>query len=44
MRYFSDNEVGEIARTHEEIDQVTWAGLRALIQTKINDGSFLKKP
>lgn len=40
MRYFSDNEVGEIPRIHEEIDQVAWAGLRALLQTRINDGSF----
>ena len=40
MRYFSDNDVGEIPRTQEEIDEVAWGGLRALIQTKINDGSF----
>lgn len=40
MRYFSDNEDGEPPRTQEEIDNVTWGGLRALILSKINDGSF----
>lgn len=39
-RYFSDREQGSRPRTVEEIDNGVWDGLFALIQSRINDGSF----
>ena len=40
MVYFSDRELGERPQIKEEISEIPWAGLRILIQAKINDGSF----
>ena len=40
MTYFSDRDLGERPRTHEEIGERAIAGLRVLVETKIEDGSF----
>lgn len=39
-RYFSDREHGPRPRTVEEIGSDVWEGLFALIQSRVNDGSF----
>ena len=38
--YFSEREEGEISRDNEEIDDSVWSGIQALIQARIDDGSF----
>jgi len=38
--YFSDKETGGRPRTEEEIGEETWRGLRALVESRIADGSF----
>ena len=40
MTYFSEREEGEIPRENEEIDDNAWGGIQALMQARINDGSF----
>ena len=40
MTYFSDQENGERPRDVEEISPTAWGGIRALIQTRVEDGSF----
>ena len=40
MMYFSETEEGERPRDQEEIYEVAWGGIRALIHARINDGSF----
>ena len=40
MTYFSDRESGARPRTLDEIGEVPWGGLSALIQAKVDDGSF----
>jgi hypothetical protein len=40
--YFSDRENGPRARTVQEIDPVTWAGLAALITGRVSQGAFGK--
>ena len=40
MTYFSERESGARPRTIEEIGEVPWGGLSALIQAKVDDGSF----
>ena len=38
--YFSDRKLGEIPQAIEEIDEIAWGGFRALLQARIDDGSF----
>ena len=38
--YFSEREEGKISRDNEEIDDSVWSGIQALIQARIDDGSF----
>ena len=38
--YFSEREEGKIPRENEEIDDSAWGGIQALIQARIDDGSF----
>jgi hypothetical protein len=38
--YFSDRERGPRPRTTEEINVSVWTGLKYLIQSRIDDGSF----
>ena len=40
MNYFSDREIGERPRTAEEIGESVWGGLSALIDSRVEDGSF----
>ena len=40
MTYFSDRESGEQPRVEEEIDEIAWGGFQALINSRIDDGSF----
>ncbi len=40
MTYFSDREFGEQPPTTEEIGDSVWAGFRAIVNAKIEDGSF----
>ena len=40
MSYFSEREQGEAPRDIEEISSAVWGGIRALISTRIDDGSF----
>ena len=40
MRYFSEREGGEVPRESEEISETAWAGIRALIEARVQDGSF----
>lgn len=40
MSYFSDRETGERARDRDAIDEGVWGGLRAIIQNRVDDGSF----
>ncbi len=40
MEYFSDQENGERPRDVGEISPTSWGGIRALIQTRVEDGSF----
>ena len=40
MRYFSEREMGEVPRENEEINEVVWGGIQALINARIEDGSF----
>lgn len=40
MTFFSDRENGERSRDRDEIDDVTWGGLQALIRSRVEDGSF----
>jgi len=41
--YFSERELGLTPRNIEKIDKVFWDGLVALIQSRINDGSFAER-
>jgi hypothetical protein len=40
MSYFSDTVKGEQPRDREEIGEVAWGGIRALLNARIEDGSF----
>ena len=40
MQYFSEREGHEVPRTSEDISDVVWAGIRALISARVGDGSF----
>lgn len=40
MSYFSEREVGERVRDRDELNESVWGGIRALIRTHIEDGSF----
>jgi multiple sugar transport system substrate-binding protein len=40
MSYFSERETGERARDRDELDDSVWGGIRAIIRTRIEDGSF----
>ena len=40
MRYFSEREGNEGPRDSEEISDVVWLGIRALIRARVEDGSF----
>ena len=40
MAFFSDREIGELPRDKEDIGAVPWGGLRVLVKTRIEDGSF----
>ena len=40
MRYWTDREYGEQPLTVDVIDEPVWAGLRSLIDTAVDDGSF----
>ena len=40
MLYFSEREKGEVPREKEEISENAWRGIRTLIITGIEDGSF----
>ena len=38
--YFSDREMGSSPPTGEQIDEAAWDGLRSLVMSAIDDGSF----
>jgi len=40
MSYFSDRETGERPCNRDQIDEGVWGGVRAIISTRIDDGSF----
>ena len=40
MTYFSEREKGELPRDKEEIDNRIWKGIEALVEGRIDDGSF----
>ncbi len=40
MSYFSDREIGERPRDRDEINESTWGGIKALIASRVEDGSF----
>ena len=40
MTYFADREFGERPRTQEEIGEVAWGGLQALVYARVEDGSL----
>ena len=40
MAYFSDREMGSSPPTGEQIDEAAWDGLRSLVMSAIDDGSF----
>jgi len=40
MPYFSDRERGERPQTLTELTRVAWRGIAALIQIRLEDGSF----
>ena len=40
MSLFSDREIGELPRDKEDIGTGPWGGLRVLVKTRIEDGSF----
>lgn len=40
MTYFSEREEGERPREHEDISEIAWGGIQALVQARIEDGSF----
>ncbi|MGQ9569614.1 MAG: AbiJ-NTD4 domain-containing protein [Thermodesulfovibrionales bacterium] len=41
--YFSERELGLTPRNVEKVDKIFWDGLTALIQSRINDGSFAER-
>jgi len=41
--YFSERELGLPHRNKEKIDQMFWGGFMALVQARINDGSFAER-
>ena len=43
MRYFSEREYGEVPRDNEEISVPAWSGIRAIIKSRLDDGSFGKQ-
>ena len=38
--YFSEREQGELPRDKEEINGVVWRGVKALVMSRVRDGSF----
>ena len=40
MQSFSERENGEMPRDNEHISETVWGGIRALIQARVEDGSF----
>ena len=40
MTYFGDRELGERPQTQEEIEELPWGGLQALIYARVEDGSL----
>lgn len=38
--YFSDREFGSRPQNSEEIDENTWGGLKAVVENRVEDGSF----
>ena len=40
MAFFSDREIGELPRDREDIGTAPWGGLRVLVKTRIENGSF----
>lgn len=40
MEYFSEREEGERPRGNDQIGEISWGGIRALIRARIEDGSF----
>jgi len=40
VTYFSERETGEVPRTETDVTVAAWRGIAALIQTRIEDGSF----
>jgi hypothetical protein len=40
MTYFSEREKGERPRESEQIGEIAWGGLQALVRARIDDGSF----
>ena len=40
MTYFGDRELGERARTQENIEESAWAAVQALIYARVEDGSL----
>ena len=43
MRYFSEREDGELPRDNEVISTAAWSGIRAIIKSRLDDGSFGKQ-
>ena len=43
MRYFSEREDGELPRDNEVISAAAWSGIRAIIKSRLDDGSFGKQ-
>ncbi|KFG67139.1 hypothetical protein [Microvirga sp. BSC39] len=40
MSYFSDREAGALPRDRDTINQAVWDGIRAIIRSRVEDGSF----
>ena len=40
MPYFSEREFGDLPRDREKIGKNAWGGIRALIKSRVEDGSF----
>ena len=40
MQYFSERENGPLPRDNEDIGDDVWGGIRAVIQARVEDGSF----
>lgn len=40
MTYFSEREQGERPRESQDIGEIPWGGIQALIQARVEDGSF----